>query len=155
MLSMSEETWKCTIEVISSETEVKQVEFEFIDYDAIVKKSLLLKPNYFTELVQKANTYDNYHLSGGLVKIITPDGEDFSTRNFYLVLGAEKNNLLFGILIGEVDENHYKMVGFHPKELLLQVKNDTKILKSLPVLLLENIDMWQHVSIIGPSVKQN
>ncbi len=90
MLSMPEETWKCTIEVISSETEVKQVEFEFIDYDAIVKKSLLLKPNYFSELVQKANAYENYHLSGGLVKIINPDGDDFSSHNFYAILGAEK-----------------------------------------------------------------
>ncbi|MHA1304119.1 MAG: hypothetical protein ACTSQE_06285 [Candidatus Heimdallarchaeaceae archaeon] len=147
--------WKCSIESIDEEGMEQVIDLEFADYSDTTNKNIILKEEYFKQLVAKTEINEKYRLSGGMVKLIDPEGKDYSQYSFFAILGVDAQNFLIGILIGELEENQYKLVGFYPSFLKNELQKDPNSLRGLPVLLLEHEDTWKSVNVIAPSLKNS
>lgn len=143
--------WKCLIRTLDNNNEPTEVELEFGDYDDLAQQSFVLKKEYFEELITKIKTVDKYTLTGGLMSITSPEGEDFSKHSFFAILGVDLNNLLLGVLIGELQDSTFKVVGYYPEELNTQFDSNPNIIKNLAILLLKQDDMWQFVNLVAVS----
>ena len=145
--------WKCTIQSVDDQGKEQETTLEFTDYDEIMIKNSILTGEYFKQIVEKSQKSNKYHLTGGLKKLIDPNGKDYSKHSFYVILGVEKRNILIGMIIGELDPDTFKFVAFYPDFLKEQIKEDPNVIRGLPVLLLEKEEIWQSVNIIAPSAK--
>ncbi len=147
--------WKCSIESKDGEGNIQTIDLDFADYNEATETNVVLKTEFFEELLTKANNNDIYTLSGGLVSLKGPDNVDYSQHSFFVILGLDTRNLLLGILLGELDDHTFKYVGFYPPFIKDEVKEDVNALRGLPVLLLDKEDIWQSVNIIAPSIKND
>jgi len=146
--------WKASVASKDKEGKEAIIDLEFVDYYDATNTNIILKTEYFQSIIEKSKNKDNYHLSGGLVKLSSPEGEDFSKHSFFLILGLDTNNMLLGILLGELEEHDFKFVGFYPPFLQNELEKEPDMIRGLPVLLLDKEDIWQSVNIIAPSIKQ-
>jgi len=150
---MTDKFWKCTIEALSKAEglETEEVELDFADYDSLADASFVLKSNYLEEFIEKIKTNEKYSLSGGITQLIAPDGTDYSKHSFFAILGVDNSGLLLGILLGELKDSTFKVVGFFPGELSTQLEQNPNVIKNLAVLLLVQDEMWQLVNIVVPN----
>ncbi|MHA1687622.1 MAG: hypothetical protein ACTSYD_14660 [Candidatus Heimdallarchaeaceae archaeon] len=144
-----QKVWSCTIETINKENIPEKVQLDFGDYDNLANQSFVLKKEYFEEFIEKIKAQENYSITGGLVEIISPDGKDFSKHSFFAILGVDKDNLLLGILIGELQDSSFKVVGYYPKELGVEYDENPNIIKNLAILLLKQDEMWEFVNLVA------
>ncbi len=150
---MVDNEWQLSVESYNENKEKQLIELIFYDYEKLVKKPYFLNNEYFLELYQKSKNSDKYSFSGGLTKILSPDGDDYSQNSFYIISGTDQNQLLYAVLLGEVQDVGFKIVAFYPKFLERQIETNPKFLLNLAVLMLKKEEAWSTINVVGPNVK--
>jgi len=129
------------------------VTLDFIDTSEMADQ--VLRPTIIDSLLESAGTRENYYVSTSIVNVKTPDGEDYTDRQIYVLLAKSKvQGVTIGYLLGEVDIGGNEgliILGLWPKEFINIVKNDSEAhLRALASILLSPED-WEAVDLAIPS----
>ncbi len=147
------EKWRCVVESLTKKGKITPVDFNFIDYESVVGKPAFLNADYYSKLINNAKKYEKYALTGGLLELEHPSGEDYSDKNFYAVFGVNSQDLLLAILLGQRDDDTYELVGFNPEFLRSQIEKDPKIILRIAVALVKRPNDWKKVQIMARGIK--
>ncbi|MCD6510039.1 MAG: hypothetical protein J7L11_06610 [Thermoprotei archaeon] len=128
------------------------VTFDFADTTNITQQ--LLRLSLIDKLLENARAYNNYRLSMAIESITSPDGEDMTNRQMYVLLAKSKQyGVSLGYLLGELDiegESALAIVGLWPSEFVdLLQRNEEYYLKALASIIMEP-DAWESVDLVIP-----
>ncbi len=125
----------------------------FSDVREIFGNYVGFQSEVYKELLSNFNKFEHYHAVGNIKKVMSPEQEDFSDRPIVALLGIDKNELKFGILLylGETDTI---ILGLWPKQFFNAVKEDENILVGTLVAFLRAPDNWKRVDLITSQTQE-
>ncbi len=131
------------------------VSFNFIDIiDATLQ---LLRTDLIDRIVDNADTYEHYNISSAISRIVSPEGEDMTDRQIYVLLAKSKEyGISVGYLLGELRVNGgtaLAIIGLWPPEFaeLMEKSKDNKLyLRALASIVMEP-NAWESVDLVFPT----
>ncbi len=123
---------------------------EFIDVREIYNNYVGFEKSVLLELVENFNKFNNYESKTMISEVKSPEGEDLSDRPILSLVGVDKNNLRFGILIYLSDKDAV-ILGLWPKQFFDAVKSDENVLIGAIVAFLKAPENWKQVLLILPA----
>ncbi len=123
---------------------------EFIDVRQIYNNYVGFEKSVFDELLENFNKYDNYESENKILGIISPEGENLSDRPILILIGLDKNNLKFGMLL-YLGEEDTIILGLWPEQFFEAVKSDENVLIGAIVAFLKAPENWKLVKMVLPS----
>ncbi|MHA1264496.1 MAG: hypothetical protein ACTSRS_04595 [Candidatus Helarchaeota archaeon] len=102
----------------------------FFDTREIFEKKLVIKENYFLDLIKKIKEIEHYHFTRGLKTIKSSTGEDITDKALIVVLATSKEKKLkFGLLLGALKQSGYYPIGVWPASFAQASAQDRKIIE--------------------------
>lgn len=120
---------------------------QFIDVKEIFGNYVGFETQVFRDIVANIQKFDHYFAVSNIKEVKSPEDEDLSDRPVVALLGIDKNNLKFGMLLF-VGENDTIILGLWPQPFFDAVKDDENVLAGTLVAFLKVPDNWQRVDLI-------
>jgi hypothetical protein len=153
---MSEEikSWKVVLDATmlsatQTDPAAETIELLFLDSDQNIPEIIVYKKNYFDDLVKLAKEKDQYSITGGLHDLIPPSGESLKGASIFAILAFHEQGYPFGYLIGEGEDELWKVLAVYPEELVSVVKHSEGGMMKLCVSIVANPENWTKVNVIG------
>ena len=128
-------------------------ELDFQDIRDILKGEFIgLKPEVLDIIKEKISSEENYHATGNIKEIISPEGEEISKDQFIALLGIDKKGLKFGFLLAFTSEG-ILVVAVWPKGYADAIKSNEKLLGGVIYYLVDRPANWERVDVILPIKK--
>ncbi|RLF24592.1 MAG: hypothetical protein DRN15_02765 [Thermoprotei archaeon] len=129
------------------------VDFNFTEVLDTMNKPL--KFSVIDKILDNARAHEHYVVSTSVEKITSPEGEDMTDRQIYVILARAKNGAVLGYLLGEVelesDETLLLILGLWPEEFVEASQRDSDLpLRALASILL-NPELWECVDLAVPT----
>lgn len=129
------------------------VALDFVDTTEIAQQ--ILRPTIIDELLEYVNNRDNYYVSTSVVEVTSPDGEDYTDKQIYVLLAKSKRHgVAIGYLFGEFeigDKVGLMILGLWPKEFSNIVKNDREAHLRALASILVGAEEWEAVDLAIPA----
>jgi len=141
--------WNISLnETVSNITDGKTI--EFIDVKGIYDSYVGFERSVFNELLENFNKFENYKSKNVINEVKSPEGEDLSDRPILMLVGLDKNDLRFGMLLYLSDED-VVILGLWPEQFFDAVKSDENVLIGALVAFLKAPENWKLVHLGLPT----
>lgn len=122
---------------------------QFIDVKAIYSSYVGFERSVFNELLENFNRFENYRTKNIINEIKSPEGENLSNEPILMLVGLDKNDLRFGVLLYLSDED-VVILGLWPEQFFNAVKNDENVLVGALVAFIKAPGNWKVVHLGAP-----
>lgn len=139
--------WEVTL---SGETPDSEIKIAFTDASEIFENTIGVNDIFIHKLLDLIKENENYSIYTGIKKVVSPSGEDKSDRALFILVGEDKHEVKFAILLGQVDEKTWIIVGFWPDAFAEACKEHNEILESILQSVLFNPDNWKFIEFVVP-----
>ena len=123
---------------------------EMIDATEAFKESLLLTDKFLLYITDNINQKDNYVAHAVIEKILSPDGEDVTSKMVFFVYGEDIDGVKVGLLLGQLADKRFVILALWPEAFVEACKQEKKLLETVVESILFAPERWSNVDIILP-----
>ncbi len=128
----------------------------FVPIESILKDEdrFGLDDRFFLDVMTVSQSNYHYNVLRNMNEMLSPTGEDFSTRKLYAFIGVHTgtgNNLTLGYLFAQYPDNSWEILGLWPDTFAGAVKDDIGVLMVFLAAFKDKPEDWERVYVFQPS----
>ncbi|MGQ4832991.1 MAG: hypothetical protein ACP6IS_03700 [Candidatus Asgardarchaeia archaeon] len=139
--------WKV---ILSDEESKNDVTITFTDVGDVFENQIGVDDTFIQKILDLVKEKENYSIFTGIKSVISPVGTDESDKAIFMLAGEDKQGLKFAILLGQIDEKTWSIIGFWPDAFAKVCKSNNKILEAVLRVVLFDPDNWKFIEFVVP-----